>query len=163
MQAFFAQMFQRLQLPVAAMVQEGERGNGMQQAPWAPSYLDMMNQMTKLKTGKFSGGCKPIEADEWKTRVERNFSSLHCQEEHKKDLAVFFLEGDAYQWWQGVLRRDPTKVHDWDSFKEEFTRKYFPTETRIKLETTFLELRQGARSVRDYEQEFNRLKKYAGR
>lgn len=84
-------------------------------------------------------------------------------EEHKKDLAVFFLEGDAYQWWQGVLRRDPTEVHLWDSFKEEFTRKYFPTEARIKLETVFLELRQGARSIRDYEHEFNRLKKYAGR
>lgn len=106
----------------------------MQQAPRAPSYLDMMNQMTNLKTGQFSGGCKSIEADKWKSSLECNFLSLHCQEEHKKDLAIFFLEGDAYQRWQGVLHRDPTKVHDWNSFKEEFTRKYFPTEARIKLE-----------------------------
>ena len=58
MQAFFTQMFQCLQLSVAAVVQEGERGNEMQQAPWAPNYLDMMNQITKLKTGKVSGGCR---------------------------------------------------------------------------------------------------------
>lgn len=90
MQAFYAQMFQRLQLLVGTLVQDGETGNKVQQAPRAPSYLDMMNQMTNLKTGQFNGGCKPIEAEEWKSCLERNFLSLHCQDEHRKDLAVFF-------------------------------------------------------------------------
>lgn len=60
-----------------------------------------------------------------------------------------------------MLHKDPTRMHNWDLFKEEFTRKYFPTKARIKLETAFLKLFQETKSVRDYEQEVNRLKRYA--
>lgn len=62
-----------------------------------------------------------------------------------------------------MIRRDPSKPHDWESFKKWFNRKYFPTKARFKLEMKFLELRQEARLVRDYEFEFNYLKRYTGR
>ncbi|XP_056864071.1 uncharacterized protein LOC130511209 [Raphanus sativus] len=41
--------------------------------------------------------------------------------------------------------------------------KYFPAEAWDRLEAKFLDLTQGRRSVREYEEEFNRLRKYVGK
>ncbi|KAF8116408.1 hypothetical protein N665_0018s0018 [Sinapis alba] len=123
MDAVMANMIFRLQ--PWSKKEKGRRAIGVQQPPRAPSYLNLMSHMTNLKTGQFNGGCKWIQAGGWKTRLEHNFLSLHWPVEHKRNLAVFFLESVAYQWWQGMLCRDPTKVHEYDTFNEEFTRKYF--------------------------------------
>jgi len=49
---------------------------------------------------------------------------------------------------------------DWDAFKQEFQRKYFPPEARDRMEQAFLRLEQGERSVREYESEFLKLSRY---
>lgn len=53
----------------------------------------------------FSGGSKPIEKDEWRSRLDRNFESIQCPDHYKKDIAVDFLERDTNTWWQGVSAR----------------------------------------------------------
>lgn len=51
----------------------------------------------------------------------------------------------------------------WETFCGEFTTKYFPPEAYDRLEGAFLDLLQDDKIVREYEAEFNSLKKYAGR
>ena len=48
-------------------------------------------------------------------------------------------------------------------FEDEFNRKYFPAEAWDRLEGRFLDLTQGRRAVREYEEEFNRLRRVVGR
>lgn len=128
-----------------------------------PSYLKVMEHMQKFGTKFFLGGCKPVEADQWIDRLERNFTSIHCPVAYKRDIAVHYLDGDAHIWWQGVAARVGVNQCTWANFKAEFREKYFPEEAFDKLEGAFLKLEQGSMSVREYEAEFNSLKKYAGR
>lgn len=51
----------------------------------------------------------------------------------------------------------------WATFKTEFREKYFHEEDFDALEGAFLRLEQGLMTVREYETEFNSLKKYTGR
>ncbi|KFK31785.1 hypothetical protein AALP_AA6G158000 [Arabis alpina] len=94
-----------------------------------PSYIRMMEQMQRIGTGSFAGGVKPEEADEWRMRLERNFCSIRCPEGYMVDLAVHYLDGDAHLWWRGVAVRRAQTVLD-------------------RLEARFLDLAQGAMSVR---------------
>ena len=47
--------------------------------------------------------------------------------------------------------------------KYEFNRKYFPAEAWDRLEAKFLYLTQGRKTVREYEEDFNRLRRYVGK
>ncbi|KAL1225374.1 hypothetical protein V5N11_009031 [Cardamine amara subsp. amara] len=114
--------------------------------------------MERLGTKFFSGGARPIETDEWSSKLEMNFQSIRCLEEYRVDLAVHYLKGDAHEWWQGVVARRAGVLLSWDEFRREFDLKYFLQEARDRLQGEFLYLSQGSRSVREYESEFNRLK-----
>lgn len=124
-------------------------------------YLSLLEHISRLGTKHFVGSPDPIEADEWRSRLVRNFKSTRCPEDYKKDIAIHFLEGDAHNWWIAVEKR-ANKVHTFAEFEAEFNRKYFPSEAWDKLETKFLDLVQGDRTVREYEEEFNRLRRYVG-
>lgn len=50
-----------------------------------------------------------------------------------------------------------------ENFEYEFNRKYSPAEAWDQLESNFLELAQGSRTVREYGEEFNRLSQYVGK
>lgn len=131
-------------------------------APRNPSYLKVLDHMQKLGTKFFVGGSRPMEANQWLTRLERNFDSIRCPDAYKKDIAVHYLDGDAHTWWQGVVSQDAGRVFTWPMFCVKFRAKYFTAEMFAKLEGEFLKLEQGTMTVREYEAEFNRLKKYAG-
>ncbi|XP_010431617.1 PREDICTED: uncharacterized protein LOC104715950 [Camelina sativa] len=130
--------------------------------PEVPSYLTVMDHMLKLGTKYFSGGAKPIEADEWRSWLERNFSFVRCPQEYRKDIAVHYLADEAHTWWLGVANRLPNPNCSWETFRDLFHAKYFPQEARDRLETEFLDLRQGTLTRREYEAKFNRLKRYGG-
>jgi len=51
----------------------------------------------------------------------------------------------------------------WEDFVTEFNANYFPQEALDRMETRFLELTKGERSVREYDRKFNRLLVSAGR
>lgn len=128
------------------------------------TYWETLRLMRDLGTEIFNGGNNPVEADDWRKLLERNFESTRCPVEFKKGLAVHFLRGEAHIWWESVMRSMPVGYEiPWETFREEFNRKYFPQEAMDTMECSYVELRQGAMSVRDYEREFNRLSRFAGR
>ena len=126
-------------------------------------YLSLLQHISRLGTKHFSGSTDPIEADEWRSRLVRNFSSTRCPEDYKRDIAVHFLEGDAHNWWLAVNKRTNGSLQSFADFEDEFNRKYFPAEAWDRLEGRFLDLTQGRRAVREYEEEFNRLRRFVGR
>ena len=95
--SLFRQLLERLpgvvpmQAPVAPRVAEVQKRAVV--AEEVPSYLRMMEQLQWISTGYFTGGTSSEDADSWRSRVERNFSSSRCPVEYRVDLTVHFVEG----------------------------------------------------------------------
>ena len=123
-------------------------------------YSDFLS----LKPPTFEGSTNPAEAKEWLDKIERIFQIMRrdISEDEKVDLATFMLQGEALEWWQAIqLRNVEGRVWIWDMFKSEFLEKYFPRAIRLQYQRQFLDLRQGERTVREFEREFNRLAPFA--
>lgn len=82
--------------------------------------------------------------------------------EFRRDLAVHHLKDDSLVWWEGVVESAHGIRLTWDDFLEAFNGKYFPLEAMHKMESKFQDIRQGSRNVREYGDEFNRLRRFAG-
>lgn len=129
-----------------------------------PSYWDALRRMRDLGNETFGGGTDSVAADNWWQLLERNFESSMCPVEYRKELAAHYLREEAHIWWENVVQGTPEGyVLNWYDFKDEFARKYFPEEAIDQMDKDFSELRQGTRTVREYEQEFNRLRKFVSR
>ncbi|KAG7594042.1 Zinc finger CCHC-type [Arabidopsis thaliana x Arabidopsis arenosa] len=126
-------------------------------------YLSLLAHVSKLGTKHFTGSSDPIVADEWRTRLKINFNSTRCPEDYRKDTAIHFLEGDAHNWWLTIEKQKGDQIQSFADFEEEFNKKFFPPEAWDRLVCAYLDLVQGNRSVREYDEEFNRLRRYVGR
>ena len=49
----------------------------------------------------------------------------------------------------------------WCQFKDAYLRKYYPITTKVKMQASFLELKQGDMSVEKYDLEFNRMARFS--
>lgn len=101
-----------------------------------PNFLKHVMIMKNLGTIRFEGGADTYKADAWMEHVEKNFKATRCPKEFQKDVAVYYLEGDALSWWKSLNRKYESVDMDWDMFKQEFQRKYFPSEARDRMEPT---------------------------
>ncbi|XP_018441933.1 uncharacterized protein LOC108813776 [Raphanus sativus] len=129
-----------------------------------PSYWDALRRMRDLGTETFGGGADRVAADNWWQLLERNFEFSMCPVEYRKELAAHYLREEAHIWWENVVQGTPEGyVLNWYDFKDEFARRYFPEEAIDQMDKDFAELRQGTRTVREYEQEFHRLRKFVSR
>jgi len=126
-------------------------------------YLSLLEHVSRLGTRHFMGTTDPIVADEWRSRLKRNFKSTRCPEDSQRDIAVHFLEGDAYNWWLTIEKHRGDEVRSFTDFENEFNKKYFPPEAWDRLECVYLDLVQENRTVHEYDEEFNRLRRYVGR
>jgi hypothetical protein len=103
-------------------------------------------------------------AESWIKEMERIFRLCRrdVTEEDKVDLATYMLKGESLHWWETVLERlGDSQSCEWVEFKKIFLEKHFPMSVHYKLEEEFMTLTQGGKSVLQYEQEFNRLSRYA--
>ena len=91
-------------------------------------YLKVLEHISKLGTKHFAGTVDPMEADEWRSRLVRNFRSTRCPEDYQKDIAVHFLECDAHNWWLALDKRTNGIIERFADFEVEFNHKYFPAE-----------------------------------
>ncbi|XP_033138905.1 uncharacterized protein LOC117129740, partial [Brassica rapa] len=123
----------------------------------------LLQHLSRLGTKHFSGSTNPIVADEWRSRLVKNFQSTRSPEDYRRDIAVHFLEGDTHNWWLAVDKRTNGSLESFTDFEVEFNCKYFPAEAWDRLEAQFLDLAQGRRTVREYEEEFNQLRRFVGR
>nr|VDD61321.1 unnamed protein product [Brassica oleracea] len=129
-----------------------------------PSYWDALRRMRDLGTETFGGGGDRVAADNWWQMLERNFEFSMCPVEYRKELAAHYLREEAHIWWENVVQGTPEGyVLNWYDFKDEFARRYFLEEAIDQMDKDFAELRQGTRTVREYEQEFHRLRKFVSR
>ncbi|CAA0814743.1 Unknown protein, partial [Striga hermonthica] len=108
---------------------------------------------------KFSGQGDPRIVNEWIQGLELIFEVMDCPDRYRVICAQLQLTGDAQLWWNAYWSMRPGEKEGctWDRLKELIREKYYPTYYRAEMERQFLSLKQGTRSVDEYEREFTRL------
>ncbi|XP_042432594.1 uncharacterized protein LOC122019163 [Zingiber officinale] len=130
--------------------------------PWVRdrAHIPLLARSVKDRFTLFHGVPDPSVAHSWLRNVEDTFEYLSCTEEEKVELAAYHLRDQAVTWWklQKVLLGDQSIT--WTLFRDAFERQYFPAPYRMARRQEFLNLKQGERSVMEYDAEFNRLAEY---
>ncbi|KAF4374839.1 hypothetical protein F8388_010713, partial [Cannabis sativa] len=122
----------------------------------------LIERIYNLGASKFSGSTSPDDAEEWIQRLEEIFDIIGCSDEQKLSVTRFLLERDAFHWWKGVKLCYPyPSTISWVDFRREFYDKYFPRSYRDAKLREFLQLTQGYMSVRQYEDKFISLVRFA--
>ncbi|CAA0835213.1 Unknown protein, partial [Striga hermonthica] len=125
----------------------------------APTQATVVAQFRDYHAEKFSGQGDPRVVDEWIQGLEFIFEVMECPERYRVICAQLQLTGDARLWWNAYWGMRPGEKAGctWEMFKDLVREKYYPTYYRAEMERQFLSLRQGTRTVDEYEREFTRL------
>ncbi|XP_017647807.1 uncharacterized protein LOC108487997 [Gossypium arboreum] len=86
---------------------------------------------------------------------------MACSPEDYLRCAISLLKEEACNWWETVEAVVPTEKLTWEFFQNELKKKYVRKRYLDKKKREFLDLRQGNRTVAEYEREFVYLSKYA--
>ena len=130
-----------------------------------PMQRNNIVEFKKLAPPAFKGTIKPLEADNWIMEMEKAFAVQECHDEEKIRYTAYLLQGEAYNWWRILEQKyeyDRIPL-TWERFRDEFFDKYFPRSVRIQKEQEFIHLKQGNRSVAEYEVKFTELAKFVPR
>lgn len=133
-----------------------------------PRQQNIVSQFKRLNPPTFDGATDPAIVEMWIQEMEKAFGLLSSNEEQKVTLAVYQLQGSAYDWWLMEKRKNETATtegdpepYTWAKFKKALEDKYFPRTVRLQKERDFIRLEQGGKTVTEYEAEFAKLSKYA--
>ncbi|XP_012439773.2 uncharacterized protein LOC105765301 [Gossypium raimondii] len=93
--------------------------------------------------------------------TESIMNDIDCTPEQKLKGAVSVLRDEAYQWWLSVEEGTQPGRQNWDYFKTAFQAKYVGASYVDARKREFMNLKQGDKSVAEYEDEFFRFSRYA--
>ncbi|XP_042423433.1 uncharacterized protein LOC122011059 [Zingiber officinale] len=122
--------------------------------------IPLLARSVKDRFTLFYGVPDPSVAHSWLGNVEDTFEYLSCTEEEKAELAAYHLRDQVVTWWKMQKSLFGDQSITWTLFRETFERQYFPAPYRMARRQEFLSLKQGDRSVMEYEAKFNRLAEY---
>ena len=124
----------------------------------------LFKQFRQLSPPVFKGTTNPFNAEAWIKKMENIFNTVGCLGNQRMTFATFMLEGEGVnRWWdyeQRMLHEAEGKV-TWEAFSKAFYERYFPDSIRDQLESKFLKLIQGSKTVTEYEMKFSELVHYA--
>ncbi|XP_056850703.1 uncharacterized protein LOC130500031 [Raphanus sativus] len=125
------------------------------------TFIRVLSQMKYVNLEHFSGTTDPTLAHDWRHSLDKCLNTISCPPRHKLRIAELYLRGDAAVWWDGVRVMHRGEM-TFDDFMYAFNKKYFPREALDEKKNDFESLRQGGKSVREYEHEFRQLHRFAG-
>ncbi|XP_016164546.1 uncharacterized protein LOC107607073 [Arachis ipaensis] len=113
----------------------------------------------KVKPPKFKGTLIATDADNWFRAIERSLRAQHVPEGQHVEFATYMLERETEHWWQGIqrlLQQDEGDI-PWNTFKDEFYKKYFLRAARDAKEMELMQLKQGNTTIAEYAHKFDDL------
>ena len=149
--------FQQAQQDHQQALDEQRQAQELARGPRGPSSI---KRFRDLRPPTFAGTESALEADEWLQRIEDALRAADVEVERKVEVVSFQLTDLARTWWKAEAKRIGGAFIPWDTFTERFHAMYFPTAARSRLLTRFIDLRQGGRTVEEYEAEFTLLSRY---
>jgi len=121
-----------------------------------------LDHFMRIYPPTFKGQYDSEGVQTWLQGVGRIFRAIVTSDNQKIRLAMHILAEEAEFWWANAKRRLEVdgEVVSWERFKDEFLKKYFPSDLRNKKEEEFLELKQGSMSVSEYAAKFEELYRF---
>ncbi|XP_020253956.1 uncharacterized protein LOC109831022 [Asparagus officinalis] len=113
-----------------------------------------------MRPPSFSGAEGPLVVEEFLKVTETILTMTCIAPAEWVDLMDIQLIDTARIWWTAEKTHLERPIL-WETFTERFNRKYFPQSARDELLRRFVELKQGGRSIDEYEAEFSSLNRYA--
>ncbi|KAH0710891.1 hypothetical protein KY284_012318 [Solanum tuberosum] len=141
---------------VANQVQQGA------QAPRTTTPGERVRDFMRMNPPVFHGSKVDEDPQEFIDEVCKILTIMDVGACEKAELAVYQLKGVAQIWfdqWKG--EKGNGYVVLWEEFKLAFLNRFFPLELREAKLVEFMNLKQGAMSVREYALKFVQLSKYA--
>ncbi|XP_020094888.1 uncharacterized protein LOC109714600 [Ananas comosus] len=91
--------------------------------------------------------------------IEKLFRDTFLEERDRVWLATHHLDGEAHRWWLDIQDNPSTDLTaiSWRRFKELLLEHYVPDSVKRKMEQDLRNLRQGDKTMAEYEREFSRL------
>ncbi|XP_042455224.1 uncharacterized protein LOC122039864 [Zingiber officinale] len=122
--------------------------------------IPLLARSVKDRFTLYLGGADPWAARSWLKNVESTFEYLSCTDEEKVELAAYHLRDQAVIWWDMQKTIFGEQRITWAMFRDAFERQYFPATFCLARRQEFLNLKQGDRSVMEYNAEFCRLAEF---
>jgi hypothetical protein len=132
--------------------------------PHAPAVTGSIHrELEKVKFPEFFGAPDGAAAEAWLENMAMCFALRDYTSNMKVRMAVFQLKGSALLWWKTLLPQLNMAVEDvsWELFEERFRERYLSDEFIERQLNEFNALRQGGRTVPEYEARFMELLRYA--
>jgi hypothetical protein len=132
--------------------------------PRAPTVTGSIHrELEKVKFIEFFGAPDGAAAEAWLENMAMCFALFDYTSNMKVCMAVFELKGSALLWWKTLLTQLNMAVEDvsWELFEERFRERYLSEEFIERQLNEFNALRQGGRTVPEYEARFMELLQYA--
>ncbi|XP_042455375.1 uncharacterized protein LOC122040072 [Zingiber officinale] len=122
--------------------------------------IPLLARSVKDRFTLYLGGADPWASRSWLKNVESTFEYLSCTDEEKVELAAYHLRDQAVTWWDMQKTIFGEQRITWAMFRDAFERQYFPATFCLARRQEFLNLKQGDRSVMEYNAEFCRLAEF---
>ncbi|XP_020241531.1 uncharacterized protein LOC109819944 [Asparagus officinalis] len=126
----------------------------------SPRPESSVTEFRYMRPPFFSGVEGPLAAEEFLKVTETILTMTRIAPPEWVDLMDIQLTDSAWIWWAAEKTHLERPIL-WEMFTERFNRKYFPQSARDELLRRFVELKQGGRSVDEYETDFSFLSRYA--
>ncbi|CAM0954437.1 unnamed protein product, partial [Alopecurus aequalis] len=146
----------RATAPPPAIVQ------GMMNEPGGPRQINPLLTWSMVHSDTFNGTGSPVVAADWLRIMERRLEVMQVQPDQKVMFAAIQLKGNADIWWENV-RSSLSPAHatpTWEFFQTQFIEKYYPASYVERMENALSKLKQGNRTIQDYETEFNDIVRF---
>ncbi|XP_042466024.1 uncharacterized protein LOC122048535 [Zingiber officinale] len=122
--------------------------------------IPLLAKSVKDRVTLYQGGADPWAARSWLKNLESTFGYMSCSDEEKVELAAYHLRDQAVTWWEMQKTIFGEQRITWAMFRNAFERQYFPATFCLARRQEFLNLKQGDRSVMEYNAEFCRLAEF---
>src|SRR3954468_18587474 len=110
---------------------------------------------------RFSEARDPLEADDWLAEIKKHFNANTVRPVDYVTFVSFQLQGAAGSWYSTYKDNKGDAVITWDEFFRDFRAPHIPSGLIERKRKEFLALRQGDRSMQEYNLAFVRLASYA--
>lgn len=115
----------------------------------------------KLDIPEFHGGSKPEELLDWFVTVDEVIEFKDVPVNKRVSLVTTRFRGHAASWWNQLklsrTRRGKEKILTWEKLKKHMRKTFIPHNFERLLFQRFHNIRQGARAVEDYANEFYQM------
>ena len=123
-----------------------------------PKYTTLQ-QFLAINPPRFSEARDPLEADDWIAEIKKHFNANTVRPVNYVTFASFKLQGAAASWYDTYKANKGDAVITWADFVADFRATHIPSGLMDRKREEFLALRQGVRSVQEYNLAFVRLAK----